>query len=215
MPLRQEMAQRKRIAIRIPTRKALVCHIKERKVSPGLHHITDLTPLGLCRVNARRIMRTGMQQEHAVLRRSSHIGKHALEIEPDGVLVVVAVLLDLEARVLEDGAVVGPAWGGDEDLFLFAVWVEALEEGGAYPQGAGAGDGLGDGDTVFFDGGAGSAKCERGGGLGEGGDTGDAGVFLVEVRFDHLLLRSADGGEDVWLSLVITYIARGERRVKL
>jgi len=39
--------------------------------------------------------------------------------------------------------------------------------------------------------------------LGEAGDTGDAGIFLVEVFLDELLLGGAYGGEDVGLAFVV------------
>lgn len=62
---------------------------------------------------------------------------------------------------------------------------------------------MGDGDTVFFDGGTRGPKCERGGGFGEGGHTSDASVLLVRVRIDHFFFGGADGREDVWLPLII------------
>jgi hypothetical protein len=40
---------------------------------------------------------------------------HALKVEPDGLLVKVGVLLDLEARVLGDRGVVTPWRGGEVD----------------------------------------------------------------------------------------------------
>jgi len=79
-----------------------------------------------------------------------------------------------------------------------------LEESTAYPEGAGAGNALGDDNAVLVDGGAVGAVCEEGSGLGEVGDTGDAGVLLVEVLLDDLLLGLSDGGKDVRLSLVVT-----------
>jgi hypothetical protein len=80
----------------------------------------------------------------------------------------------------------------------------ALEEGTAYPEGAGAGNALGDDNAVLVDGGAVGAVGEDGSGLGEVRHTGDAGVLLVEVLLDDLLLGLADGGQDVGLSLVVT-----------
>lgn len=131
MPLSQEMTERIRIAVCIPTRKALVGHIEKSKVPLGLHHIANLAPLRLGRVNARGVMCAGVQQEDTVGRRSLDIGNHALEVEADGVLVVIAILLDLQTGVLEDSGMVRPAGGGDVDLF--AVRVETFEEGPAYP----------------------------------------------------------------------------------
>jgi hypothetical protein len=53
-------------------------------------------------------VRASMEQEDAVLWRVLDIRDHALEVEANGVLVVVSVLLNLETGVLEDRAVVGP-----------------------------------------------------------------------------------------------------------
>lgn len=85
-----------------------------------------------------------------------------------------------------------------------------LEEGTAYPEGAGAGDALGDDNAVLVDGGAVGAVGEEGGGLGEVGHTGDAGVLLVEVLLDDLLLGVSDGGQDVRLALVVAVGADAE-----
>lgn len=71
----------------------------------------------------------------------AEVGLEALKVEPDGVLVVVRVGLDLKSRVLGDGDVVAPGRGGKVDGL--GVGVEALEERGSDPESAGAGDGLG------------------------------------------------------------------------
>lgn len=55
-----------------------------------------------------------------------------------------------------------------------------LEEGTTNAEGTGTGDGLGDGDAVVVEGRRVGAVCEPEGSLGEVGDTGDAGVLLVE-----------------------------------
>ena len=79
-----------------------------------------------------------------------------------------------------------------------------LEESTTYPEGAGSGNALGDDNAVLVDGGAVGAVCEEGSGLGEVGDTGDAGVLLVQLGVDDLLLCLADGGEDVGLACIVT-----------
>lgn len=78
-----------------------------------------------------------------------------------------------------------------------------MQERTTYPQGSRAGDGLCDGDAVLLDGLRVGAVGEEGGGFGEGRDTRDASVFLVESRRDDLLFGSADGGEYVRLALVV------------
>lgn len=188
----------------ITTRKPLVGHIKESKMALLLHHFRDLAPLVLRRVHARRVMCTGMQQEDTLVRRTLHVLQQALKVEPDGVLVVVSVLFDGEACILEDGCVVGPAGRGDVDGL--GVRVEALQEGGGDAQGSRARDGLGDGDAVLGDERAGGSVGEFGGRGSEGRDAGDAGVFLVEAGGDDLGLGGLDGRQDVWLSLVIPCI---------
>lgn len=112
-----------------------------------LHDFGNLAPLVLGRVDARRVMGTGMQQEDALVRCILHVLQQAVKVEPDGLLVVVSVLFDGEASVLEDGCVVGPAGRGDVDGL--GVRVEALQEGRGDAQGSCSGDGLRDGDAVL------------------------------------------------------------------
>jgi hypothetical protein len=84
------------------------------------------------------------------------------------------------------------------------VRVEALQERTTDAQSTSTGDGLGDDETVLGQGGGVLAVGELGSGVGEGRDTGDAGVFLVEARSNDLVLGLADGGQDVRLALVVT-----------
>lgn len=63
-----------------------------------------------------------------------------------------------------------------------------LEEGTAYSESTGARNGLGDGYSVLFDGGRVGAIGEESGGLGEVGNTSDAGVLLIKLLLDDLLL---------------------------
>ena len=79
----------------------------------------------------------------------------------------------------------------------------ALEEGTTDAQGTGAGDGLGDGDAVLGERLRVGAVGELESGLGELGDTSDAGVLLVKGRVDDLLLGLLYGGQDVGLALVV------------
>lgn len=200
--LLDKVSRGKRIAVRVTAGKALVGHVEEGKVLLLLHDVADLAPLRLGRVDTGRVVRTGVQQDDALVRGGLEVRDQALKVQANGVLVVVAVLRDLEAGVLEDGIVVRPAGGGDIDLLR--VRVEAREERTTDAQGAGAGDGLGNGETVLLDGGGVGAVGQLGRSLGEGGDTGDAGVLLVEAGGNNLVLGGADGRQDVRLALVVT-----------
>lgn len=92
----------------VTTGKALVGHVEEGVVVASLDSLSDLNPLLLGRVYTSRVVGTGVEQDNAVLGHGLDVGHHAVKVEANGVLVVVAVLLDLEAGVLEDSVVVGP-----------------------------------------------------------------------------------------------------------
>lgn len=201
--LLDEVARGKGILVSVTAGKALVGHVEEGKVTLLLHDIADLAPLLLGGVNTGRVVSASVQQDDAVVRGGLDIGDQTLKVQTNGVLVVVAVLLDLEARVAEDGVVVGPARVGEVDLLR--VGVEALQERTTDAQGTSTGDGLGDDEAVLGQGGGVLAVGQLGGSVGEGRDTGDTGVFLVEARSNDLVLSLADGGQDVRLAFVVTY----------
>jgi hypothetical protein len=203
--LLDEVAQRKGVLVSVAAGKALVGHVEEGEVVARLDGLGDLGPLLLGGVDARGVVGAGVEQDDAVLGHALDVGNHALKVEADGVLVVVAVLLDLQARVLEDGIVVRPRGVGDVDCFC--VWVVALDEGTADAEGTSARDGLGDGDAVLVEGRGVGAIRELEGGLSEVGHTRDAGVLLVQVRLDNLLLGFPYGREHVWLALVVAVCA--------
>lgn len=182
--------------------KALVGHVEEGKVALLLHHTADLAPLVLGGINAGRVVGAGVKQDNAVAGGRLDIRQKAFEVKADCVLVVVAVLLNLQAAVLEDSIVVGPAGGREVDLLR--VRVEALEESTTNAQGTGTRDGLGDAETVLLDHGRVGAIGELGRGRGEGRETGDAGVFFVEFGRDNFLLGGANGRQDIWFALVVT-----------
>lgn len=200
MALLNEVADSKGILVNVATGKTLVSHVEEGKVALLLGDLGDLLPLLLRGVNASGVVSAGVEEEDAALGGGLDVGDHALKVEADGVLVVVAVLLNLEAGVGEDGLVVGPGRGGDVNLLLAGV--EAGEEVGANAEGASAGDGLGDGQAA--EGGRVLAVGELGGQGRELGNTGDAGVLLVQLLVNNLLLGLTDGGQDIRLALVIT-----------
>lgn len=205
MALLDEVADGESIAVSVAGGKALVCHVEERKVALGLDGIANRLPLLNGRVDTSRVVGACVQQDNASLRGVLQILNHALEVQSDGVLVVVPVLLDLQTAVLEDGIVVGPAGSGNVDGLCAGV--VALHEVSTDTQSTCAGDGLGDCYPVALDSLALGAVCEDCSGLGESWDTSDAGILLVEIAGDDLLLGGLDGGQNIWLSLVITVCA--------
>ena len=150
MAFLNEQADGEGIFISVTRSKSLVCHVEERVVLLLLDNLADLSPLFLCRVNTSGVMGACMEQDDAVVGDGLEIGDQSLKVKTDGVLVVVLVWLYLKSSVGEDGFVVCPRRGGDVDGL--AVWVVSLEERTTYSQSACTGDGLGDGDTIFFDG---------------------------------------------------------------
>lgn len=190
------------ITVSVSTGETLVGGIEESNVVLLLHDLADLAPLSLSRVDSSRVVSTGVEQDGALGRGSLQVLDQTDKVKPDGVLVVVAVLDDLKTGVLEDGIVVGPAGSRDVDLLAGG---ETFEESCTYPQGTGSRDGLCDGDAVLLDDGGFGTESELRGSLGERWDTGDSGVFLVQARANNFVLRSTNGRENVWLSLVVTY----------
>jgi len=83
------------------------------------------------------------------------------------------------------------------------VRVVTLEEGATNAEGTGAGNGLGDSDAVLGERLRVRAVGKLESSLGELGDTGDAGVFLVKGGVNDLLLGLLDRGQDVGLALVV------------
>lgn len=197
--LLHEVTDGKSILIGVTTGEALVGHVEEGEVALLLNDIGDLPPLLRGGVNASGVVGAGVPEEDAAVGGGLDVGDEALEVEANGLLVVVAVLLNLEAGMAEDGLVVSPRRVGDVDLLLAGE--ELGEEGSADAEGTSAGDGLGDGDAVEGDA---VTIGELSGSGGELRDTGDAGVLLVQLAVDNLLLGLADGGEDVGLASIVT-----------
>ena len=201
--LAHEMPGGKSILVSIAASEALVGHIEEGKVALLLHHIADLAPLLLGGVDTGGVVGASVEKDDAVLRGGLDVGNQTLEVETNGVLVVVAVLLNLQTGVLEDSVVVGPARVREVDLLRMRV--EALEESTTDSQGTGTRNGLGDDEAVLLNGRGVLAIGQLCSGLGEGRDTGDTSVLLVKAGGDNLVLCGTNGGQNVWLALVITY----------
>lgn len=146
MALLDKVTDSEGVLVGVATGKALVGHVEERKVILLLDDIRDLLPLLLAGVDTSRVVSTSVEEEGAAVRSSLHIGEKTLKVKTNGVLVVVAVLLDLKTGVVEDGLVVSPRGSGNVDLLLAG---EKLgEESSADTESTSAGDGLGDDDTV-------------------------------------------------------------------
>ena len=195
-----EPANGKGVAVRVAAGESLVGHVEEGQVALLRADGGDFLPLRRGRVDTSRIVGAGMEEEDAAAGSLLEVLDQALKVETNGILVVVTVLLNLEAGILEDGLVVGPRGRGDADLLLAVV--PALEELGANTEGTGARDGLGHSDAV--EDGRVDAIGELGSSLGELGNTGDASVLLVHLLVDNALLSLTDRGQDVGLSSIIT-----------
>ena len=199
--LLDEVTEGEGILVGVARSEALVGHVEEGVVLALLDGVGDLHPLLLSRVDTGGVVGAGVEQDNAALGHGLDVGDHAIEVQANSVLVVVPVLLDLEAGVLEDGGVVRPRGSGDIDGLR--VRVVALEEGAADAKGTGTGDGLGDGDAVLGERSRVAAVGQLESSLGELGDTGDARVLLVEGRVDDLLLGLLHRGQHVRLALVV------------
>ena len=205
MALLDEVANGEGILVSVSTGEALVGHIEEGVVAVLLDNVAQSAPLLLGRVDTSGVVSASVEKDNAALGHVLDVLDHTLEVETDGVLVVVAVLLDLEARVLEDSIVVGPTGVGDVDGLVARV--EALEESTTDSEGTSTRDGLGDDDSALLKRCRVGTICEDGGGLGEVGYTSNASVFLVKVLLDDSLLGLLHRGKDVGLALVVTVCA--------
>ena len=92
-----EMAESKCILVSISTGKALIGHVEEWEMTTLLDGISNLHPLLLGRVNTSRVVSASMEEDDAALGEVLDVFDQSLEVETNGVLVVVSVLLNLEA----------------------------------------------------------------------------------------------------------------------
>ena len=127
-----KVPQCKGIVIRVTTRKALIGHVEEGIVTAFLDNIGNGLPLLLCGINSSRVVRAGVEKDDTVLWHSLDVRNHAIEIQPDGLGIVVPVFLDFQARVVEHSSMIGPArrW----NIHSFGIGIEALEESAADTQ---------------------------------------------------------------------------------
>lgn len=137
------------VLVGVTAGETLVGHVEEWVMSLLLEELADLLPLLLSRVDSGGVVGAGVEEDEGVVGGSLEIGDQTIKVEANGLFVVVFVLLDLQARVEEDGLVVCPRRVGDVDGLC--VRVESLEECATYSQGTGTRDGLCNGDAVFFE----------------------------------------------------------------
>mgnify|MGYP000868618480 CR=1 FL=1 len=199
MTVLDELADGEGVAVSIARGKALVSHVEERHVTHLSADLGDLLPLLRGGVDTGRVVSTSVEEENATRGGITEVGNHAIEVKANSVLVVVAVLLDLDSGVLEDGLVVSPRRGGDADDLLARV--PTVEELGANTKSTSTRDGLGRGNPV--EGGGIRAVGQLDGGLGEFGNTSDTSILLVHLLLDDGLLSLADRGQDVGLASIV------------
>lgn len=92
-------------------------------------------------------MGAGVEEDHGLLGGGLEILNQTLEVQSAGLGVIVPVVLDLNARVVEDGDVVSPGWVGDVDGL--GGLVELGQELGSNPEGSSSRDGLAGGDLQY------------------------------------------------------------------
>lgn len=108
MTLLDKVSNGKGILVGVTAGKALVGHVEEGKVVLLLDNLGDLLPLLRGGVDTSRVVGAGVEQEDAAQGSGLEVGNQTVKVKADGVLVVVAVGLDLEAGIAEDSLVVGP-----------------------------------------------------------------------------------------------------------
>ena len=110
----------------------------------NLGQLGDLLPLLLRGINTSGIVGTGVEEDHGLLGGSLEILNQTLEVKSTGLGIIVSVVLDLNARVIEDGDVVSPGWVGD--INSLGGLVELGQELGSNPEGTSSRDRLAGGD---------------------------------------------------------------------
>lgn len=91
------MANGEGILVSVSTGEALVGHVEKGVVAVLLDNIAQSAPLVLGRVDTSGVVGASVEKDNAALWHVLNVLDHALEVKTDGILVVVAVLLNLEA----------------------------------------------------------------------------------------------------------------------
>ena len=129
--------------------KALVGHVQKGYQLVGLDDADHLIPLRWRDVVAGRVVAAGVQYDDGTRRSCAQIGQHAGKVQVASLGVVVAVGLDFETGIGEQGAVVLPARVADQHL---GIGVQVFQKIGANLQAAGAAQGLDGGNAATLDG---------------------------------------------------------------
>lgn len=127
-PLGDEVADGPSVALQIARREALIGAIKERKVLFFADHLGELGPLRLRKVDAGRIVSTGVQENDAARRGLFDGGAHSGKIETFGVRREVGVGFNGKVHVGEDLVVVGPCGGREIGSLVRRARIEPGKE---------------------------------------------------------------------------------------
>lgn len=119
-----------------------------------------------------------MKKNDAALGGGLEIFYHTVKVQTNGLLVVVSVLHDLQARVFEDSVVVCPARGWYVDLLAGRIMTR--KELATNSKGASAGDGLSYCDPIVLDCIGRGTIGENSSSFGERRYTCDSRIFLVK-----------------------------------
>ena len=181
-PLLNEEADGAGVTIEVARSESLVGAIEEGEVLLCRHQLGDLAPLGRGGVDTCRVVGASVEEDDAVLGGLGKSALHAVNVEALGGLVEVGVGGDGNADVGEDLVVVGPCRVADVDGAVGTVdLVELGEEESAQVDGTSARDGLNRGDALLGNGGRGGANEELAGLAGEGRETGDGEILMIEL----------------------------------
>jgi hypothetical protein len=198
--LLDEVTESVGILVGITGGESLVGHVEQREVTASLDGVADRPPLLGSGVNTSGVVRAGVQEEDGAAGSVLDVPQQSIDVETDGLLVVVAVALNLQATVVEDVLVIGPRWSWQVDSLV--VGVVTLQESAGNAQSTGSGDGLSD-SHIVQDRAVGTVGKDRSS-LGESRNTSDTGVLLVQVLLGDALLGGANGRQNVRLALVVT-----------
>lgn len=119
------------ISVGVTASEPLICHVEEGVVLLLLDDIADLLPLGFGGINARRVVGACMEQDNTAFGRRFEICYHTIEVQANGVFIVVSILFHLQSGVLENSIMVCPAGRGNENLLV--SWKVACEKLAPYP----------------------------------------------------------------------------------
>lgn len=140
--LRDEVADRPGVVLKISGRKTLIGAVKKGEVLLSGDQFGELGPLGVGEVNTGGVVGTGVQKDDASFGSLLDGGKHAGEVKAFGLRGEIGVGFHREVHVGKDLIVVGPCRGGEVDGLVRGTRIELGEEKSAQVDSTGAGNGL-------------------------------------------------------------------------